>query len=430
MCAFKREKLEFPLSLTVAPGRDRLLDWRLPFSRKQETAESRLKVFVRKWRPELPDTIIDQLSKQKELEICPTEAEADLVVQVRPEGYDITTSFDPLRPLVARVEGLEGYNPTLVLDFLTHIHRWKHIQTYYSDHISDELLESTLSSSTGSKITAEGSPLEIFRINQNGGPPVQQSWEPGRYPELRLNYEPDSQGGWSGQIRLKLTNIFEKPLHYSVLFLSQNFEIMAGLHPNGQLMLQPGESRWLNDGNPIDLFLEDQIVHYMWQESNSGFLVLAAPEPFDTAMLRQEGLPMPGQPRAPRKASYFVRTGRPALLPLEIFALAQQFFLIQPNPLFEEGNLFDMAGDLVRTFSPESDPQEAGVLSTEALKVMWQKAENGKMTDIFRRLDRLQSDLEKALAWLGSDRPQAANTWLLEILQVMEEINERPQQTP
>ena len=324
------------------------------------------------------------------------------------------------------MEGLEGYNPTLTLDFLTHIHRWRWLRTFIGGSAAERPPASV---AVGSESTTE-EPLEVFRINANGGPPVRQYWE---NQQLWLDYEPGNrpEGSWGGQVQIKLTNTGQETLFFSVLFLSQNFEIVNGLGTTDPLRLPPGEAYWLMDKNPLDLFLEDQTVRFMWPETNSFFMVLATPAPFDQELYLQEGLPVPGQRQAPRKASYFVRTRRQLTLPPQ-FALARLYTLIQPNPLYEETNLYDLAGQMVQALpdeAAEGNPQQLEDLFFQALKLMWQKAEAGKMEDIFRRLDRLQSDLEKALAGLGSGGTQTVTSYLLEMLQVMEEVNELTHQT-
>lgn len=412
------------MNITIAPGRDKILDWRLPSAMPPLVELSQLDIFVNEWSPDQPTKITDLVRAEKALPLSSSEEQAAIIVQVRPEGFDLTRPFDPLRPLVARVEGREGYNPTLVLDFLRHILRWEQIRQYYDRR--EPAIASPTSSVGTSALSPE--PLEIFQVDSNGELTL-QPWDD---QQLILPYEPSGrkEGSWGGRIKMRLTNTDANAQYFSVLYLSQNFEIITGLQANDQARLEPGEFIWLMDNNPLDLILEDQTIRFMWPESINFFLVLAAPEPFDNSIFRQEGLPVPGQQESTRKASYFVRTRRPELPPAGHFTVSRLYTFRQPNPLYEEPNLFELAGQLARavngrsetsgSFEPESFLSALDFISRKS-KILDPEREN----EFILHISRLRTLFSKLLSELQSGPEKAGRQSLLEMVRVMEVMGER-----
>jgi hypothetical protein len=129
--------------------------------------------------------------------------------------------------------------------------------------------------------------LEVSAKEEMPGRP----FPPGR--EIRAEYARAGNRWRSPMLKVRLTNRSGERLYCALLDLTEDYGVEHGLLGHGGEWLEPGQTAWANDGNPIYPVVPKE----MWQQGLTEFtdvlkLIVSTSE-FDVALLAQPALDVP-----------------------------------------------------------------------------------------------------------------------------------------
>jgi Caspase domain/PGAP1-like protein len=132
--------------------------------------------------------------------------------------------------------------------------------------------------------------MEVFEVSAREEMPGQPS-PPGR--EIRTEYRRVGDRWRQPMLKVRLTNGSGERLYCALLDLTEDYGVAAGLLGRGGEWLEPGQTAWANDGNP----LYGLVPKALWQQGITEFtdllkLVVSTSE-FDAALLAQPALDLP-----------------------------------------------------------------------------------------------------------------------------------------
>ena len=132
--------------------------------------------------------------------------------------------------------------------------------------------------------------MEVFEVSSKEempGRPV----PPGR--EIRVEYTRSADRWRQPMLKVRLTNRSAERLYCALLDLTEDYGVQHGLLGGGGEWLEPGQTAWANDGNP----LYPAVPKALWQQGITEFtdllkLIVSTSE-FDPALLAQPALDVP-----------------------------------------------------------------------------------------------------------------------------------------
>ncbi len=183
---------------------------------------------------------------------------------IRQDGIDY-------RPLVGQVAGYSSENAARVVEQLIHIAKWER---------SLEL-----------KNPASQIPTAALRM---------EFWHPEKEEKLPLatagykfSYDHQAQPQGLPFFRLKVINQGAKKLYFSLLFYSSQFEIYPYMLAEGGSWLEPGESIWAMNGDPIPGFVSDNLKAFGVTKTVEHLKLIASTDRFHPELLEMKGLGEP-----------------------------------------------------------------------------------------------------------------------------------------
>jgi hypothetical protein len=72
-----------------------------------------------------------------------------------------------------------------------------------------------------------------------------------------------------------------------------NFQVYAGLLPQGAIGIEPGKSAWVDEGDYLELDYEEQVEEHNWPFSTTYFKLIASTVFMDVNALEMDALPSP-----------------------------------------------------------------------------------------------------------------------------------------
>ncbi len=213
---------------------------------------------------------------------------AEFRVLVRDSQYTITRP-DQDRPLVAQIDGLDAAGAKQTVERLEHMARWNQTARLANPATTIEPGAIKLSVLVDGKEVA-GS-------------------------EIRLEYQVKKGKTVEPGFQVSLTNTSNRRLFCGLLDLTQRFQVSAGLIRSGCVKLEPGETAWANDGQPITANVPDELWKQGVIEYKDLLKLIVCTEEFDPRLLEQPRLDMP-RPRSRRRHAG-KRQGRLAGAPYE-----------------------------------------------------------------------------------------------------------------
>ncbi|MCB9275692.1 MAG: caspase family protein [Lewinellaceae bacterium] len=196
---------------------------------------------------------------------------AGYVVRADSGCFLITSPGAPAQPLTRPIP----WNDTgKVAAYLRHIARWSFIRSLYNP---DSYL-----------FHEHPVAMDFFRIRPEGAmEPLALEGD-----ELITEYE-WKNGEWSGRLRLRLTNRYDRPLYVSLLFLSLNFQVYPQMLGDTVILLEPGQEAWAFEGDDIELDFPKQVEAFRIPFSPAYFKLIISTEEFDASRFEQPALPAP-----------------------------------------------------------------------------------------------------------------------------------------
>ncbi|MEM9092682.1 MAG: caspase family protein, partial [Cyanobacteria bacterium P01_F01_bin.53] len=201
------------------------------------------------------------------------EATFRLIAQ---DGEYLVTRPTDARPLITQLQGYTPEKAAEAVSNLEHISRWLKVvelQRPNSSRVSSGNLKVEIVQGEGDKETAK-------TITD---------------PQIRLEYQYNTlTKKWEEpKFRVRVTNKSKETLFCSLLDLTEQFEIDASILPGGSVRLQPGETVWVADGQP----LRGIVPKSLWQQGITEYKdilkVIACTTDFDATLMEQGKLGEP-----------------------------------------------------------------------------------------------------------------------------------------
>ena len=196
----------------------------------------------------------------------PEQAEWQLLARDR--QYIITRPIDD-RPLVAPIIEYTESNARQAIQRLEHLTRWTNI--------------AELTSSATSRIAADAVKMSIYQGEQ----------ELIATDDIRLSYFQENGNWQQPTFKIKLTNTSNIPLFCALLDLSDRFAVTAELLATGGVWLEPGESAWALDGQPIYSTVDKQLWSQGITEAKDILKLVVSTAEFDATLLELSELDLP-----------------------------------------------------------------------------------------------------------------------------------------
>ncbi|HHP7229625.1 MAG TPA: caspase family protein [Xenococcaceae cyanobacterium] len=197
--------------------------------------------------------------------IEPETAEWQLLA--RNNQYIITRPIDD-RPLVAPIVAYTEANARQAIQRLEHLSRWTNI--------------AELASPATSQIAADA---VTMTIDHNGRELTAT--------DLYLTYYQENGQWQQPSFKVKLTNTSQTPLYCALLNLSDRYAVSAELLATSGVWLQPGESAWALDGQPIYSTVNRQLWQQGITEAQDILKLIVSTAEFDATVLAQNELDLP-----------------------------------------------------------------------------------------------------------------------------------------
>ncbi|MCB9302347.1 MAG: caspase family protein [Lewinellaceae bacterium] len=214
------------------------------------------------------------LENQQAFGLAKPGTAADYTLRFKNGEYLITPPGAPGQPFTRAIKGPGEDATRLVAAYLRHIARWEFIRTLYNPDV----------------YLFNGHPvsMEFFRVQADGSlKPIAIEGE-----EVKTEYE-RLNGEWSGRLRLKLTNQYDRRLYVSLLFLSLNFQVYPNMLGEAVIQMEPGQEAWAFEGNDIELDFPRQVADFKLPYSPAYFKLIASTQEFDVSRFEQPPLPAP-----------------------------------------------------------------------------------------------------------------------------------------
>ena len=219
------------------------------------------------------------------------EDEAEYVVRAINDEYTITQSYDE-KPVAEQIYGYEEYNSRLISDYLHHIARWKFLKnlnnplTALNKHRPSGPIEMKLFI-----IDSQGHEREIEPKNTNA-----------------INFGLAENGRINGKVKISLKNLANRPLYCVLLYMPMTFGSYNSLLRQGGVWLEPEDTVYTNEGNYIDIRLDDFIYDFGWDWSVEYIKLIVSTSPYDPSFLTLDELPMPvlNQKGNPNRGSFVI----------------------------------------------------------------------------------------------------------------------------
>ena len=209
------------------------------------------------------------LQKQSSLYIAevsePEAAEWQLIACE--DKYIITRPVDD-RPLVAPISQYNEANASQAIQRLEHLTRWTNI--------------AELTSSATSRISGDAVQMSIYQNDQELTD-----------TNIRLSYYQENGNWQQPTFKVKLTNTSNIPLYCALLDLNDRFAVTAELLATGGVWLEPGESAWALDGQPIYSAVDKQLWSQGVTEAKDILKLIVSTAEFDATLLELNELGLP-----------------------------------------------------------------------------------------------------------------------------------------
>ncbi len=193
---------------------------------------------------------------------------AEWQLLARDGQYLITRPVDD-RPLIAPILGYSQETATQAMQRLEHLTRWTNI--------------AELSNPATSRISASAVQMSIYQHEQEL-----------TATDLRLEYYQENGQWQQPTFKVKLTNTSNNPLYCALLDLTDRYAVSAELFATGGVWLQPGESAWALNGEPIYSTVDREL----WEkqgitEVKDILKLIISTAEFDATLLEQAELDLP-----------------------------------------------------------------------------------------------------------------------------------------
>jgi hypothetical protein len=110
---------------------------------------------------------------------------------------------------------------------------------------------------------------------------------------LDFAYEQMPTGEWFKKIKVCISNRSKVKYYCAVLYLSNTFQVYGNMLDGKVIGLNPGETAWLQNGQALELDLEEHIVEFNFPASVFYLKLIASVDAFQIEPLEQSGLPPP-----------------------------------------------------------------------------------------------------------------------------------------
>ncbi len=192
------------------------------------------------------------------------EKKADYTVQVANDQYFITNTFDPNRPLVVPTNDISENDSNEVIARLSHIAQWAYVKNLHSSNEA---------------IFQKRSPVEIefFAIDAEG-------------VAHKIDINNEEIIAHPGEIKVKVTNTFNRKLNVACLYLSSDFGVNPDFLNPTVKPLEQGESVILNE-DFLEIGMDDVDQFFNNKASISHFQFLINTDDFDVDRMRMDPLP-------------------------------------------------------------------------------------------------------------------------------------------
>ena len=216
---------------------------------------------------ELARQVIAQQSSLYIAEVTKLEA-AEWKLLARDSQYIITRPVDD-RPLVAAITEYTEASASQAIQRLEHLTRWMNIVE--------------LSSPVSSRIPADAVKMSIYQGEQEL-----------TGTDIRLSYYQENETWQQPTFKIKLTNNSSLSLYCALLDLTDRYAVITEFFAPGGVWLEPGESAWAFDGQPI----YSEVDRQLWEqqgitEAKDILKLIVSTAEFDVTLLKQEELDLP-----------------------------------------------------------------------------------------------------------------------------------------
>lgn len=205
--------------------------------------------------------------------ISDSRANASYLVRPDKQKIRICNSDDAKRPVTEiSLNDADPVNRTL--QFMSHIAQWEYIRTLCNPDF---------------KTTTYPVEFALFRILPDGSRKELQI----KGDTIEFEYDHDKNDQYSGHIKVQLTNKSKAKYYCAILYLSNEFQVYGNMLDGKVVGLNPDEDVWIQNGDALELDLEQHVVDFNYPHSIFYLKLLANPEPFQVDTLEQSGIPAP-----------------------------------------------------------------------------------------------------------------------------------------
>lgn len=213
------------------------------------------------------------LKEKPAFRLSEERGEASYIIREHDRKFWICHNDDALRPVSVVPLDSTGSSERLT-GCMERISRWESIRSLENPDFTCEEMPVAF---RFYKISNNGMRQEIFKRGQS----------------LHLTYDQSPSGEWTGKFQACVTNTGKTKYYFSILYLSNLFEVYTNMLDGKVVGLNPGETAWIFNGNAIELTLEPHIVEYNYPSSDFYLKLFASPRAFTVDVFEQAPLPSP-----------------------------------------------------------------------------------------------------------------------------------------
>ena len=226
--------------------------------------------------------------KMSEEDVCymhltPEINQADYVLRSVNDELLITLNQHD-KPLVEQLTPITEKTIGQAYDYFRHIAQWEFVR---------QLKNSRSKLEKGAPDNVPMYPVEIKMFQQTeSGEDIQLRLD---QPMLYLDLDRGNEDGEpTAFVKFQIVNHSGRDLYVCLFYLSMLFEVECHLNQ----WLDPGESIWFNDGETVEITLDDHVKYYNWDGAIDYIKLLVSTHELDPGPLALESLPPPRIPQA------------------------------------------------------------------------------------------------------------------------------------
>jgi hypothetical protein len=202
-----------------------------------------------------------------------TQTQSSYIIRKTNDSLFICQNDDQMRP-AAEVPSQGSDIASRTIQYMRHIAQWEYVRSLCNPEFNSKEFPVGM---TFYRIQADLTRQELI----------------GKGDTFEFNYDQNSNGAWTGKLKVSITNQSQVKYYCAVLYLSNLFQVYGNMLDGKIIGLNTGQTAWVYNGNDIELDLEPHIVDFNYEYSIFYLKLLACVNPFQVETLEQSALPAP-----------------------------------------------------------------------------------------------------------------------------------------